>query len=280
MNCLLVVNTLSGNASKVREDELIKKYAPEDSVTVKYIRDPADTYSVENVNKLIVCGGDGTLNHALNLCRDKEMDIVYLPFGTFNETADGRRNKKEKQLAMLGRIQGTDFAYVAAAGSFTGIGQAPSVKSKRRYKIFAYFSKVLSSYKVHRIEATIASDKLNETGVYTLLMLSNARRCFGFRFNKLYRDNSDEIQLIAIKAPKKDNLFGRIKMFFPFFRVFFLGFSKEKIGKTIKFISLKNATLTLPNPTPFCVDGEYKDLSGELTIGKFPHKAHVRIVKE
>ena len=280
MNCLLLVNTLSGNASKVREDDLIRKYAPEDSVTVKYIRDPADTYSVENVDKLIVCGGDGTLNHALNLCRDKEMDVIYLPFGTFNETADGRWNKKGKKLAMLGRIQGTDFTYVAAAGSFTGIGQAPSAKSKRRFKIFAYFSKVVSSYKVHRIQAKIECDKLSESGVFTLLMLSNARRCFGFRFNKLYRDNSDELQLIAIKAPKKDNLIGRIKMFFPFFRVFFLGFSKEKIGKTITFISVKSAKITLPDPTPFCVDGEYRDLSGELKIGKFPHKARVRIVKE
>lgn len=280
MNCLLVVNTLSGNASKVREDELIRKYAPQDSVTVKYIRDPADSYSVENVDKLIVCGGDGTLNHALNLCRDREMDVIYLPFGTFNETADGRWNKKEKQLAMLGRIQGMDFAYVAAAGSFTGIGQAPSAKSKRRFKIFAYFSKVLSCYKVHRIEAEIKCDKLSEKDVYTLLMLSNARRCFGFRFNKLYRDNSDELQLIAIKAPKKDNLLGKIKMFFPFFRVFFLGFSKEKIGKSIRFLSIKEASLTLPSPTPFCIDGERKDLSGELSIGKFPHKARVRIVKE
>ncbi len=280
MNCLLVVNTLSGNASKVNEDELIRKYAEGDSVSVQYIKDPSDSYSVEGVDKLIVCGGDGTLNHALNLCRDKEMDVLYLPFGTFNEAANGRAGSGVKELAMLGRIQNTDFAYVAAAGSFTGIGQAPSAKSKRRFKILAYFSKVLSSYKVHRIEARISSDKINETGVYTLIMLSNARRCFGFRFNKLYRDNSEELQLIAIKAPKKDNLIGRIRMFFPFFRVFFLGFSKEKIGKTISFVSLKKAEITLSSPVSFCIDGEYKKLSGSLSVRKEAHKARVRIIKD
>ena len=79
MNCLLVINTLSGNSSKVCEDELIRKYAEKDAVSVKYIRDPSDTYSVDGVEKLIVCGGDGTLNNALNICRDRDIDIYYLP---------------------------------------------------------------------------------------------------------------------------------------------------------------------------------------------------------
>ena len=279
MNCLLVVNTLSGNASKVREDELIEKYAAGDSVTVQYIRDEDDSYSVEGVNKLIVCGGDGTLNHAINICRDRDIDIYYLPFGTFNETSKGQRRRTERQLAKLGRIANHDFAYVAAAGSFTDIGYSLSTKSKRRYKLLAYFSRVLMSYKVHRIQAEITCDAFSESGVYTLIMLSNARRCFGFRFNRLHRDNTDELQLITVRAPKKDNLWGRIKMFFPFFRVFFIGTHRPYKSKNIHFLSVKNIKITLKDRIPFCVDGECRRLSGEILALKTEHKARVYLIK-
>jgi len=279
MNCLLVINTLSGNSSKVNEAKLIEKYAAGDSVSVRYIRDEKDTYAVDGVDKLIVCGGDGTLNHAINLCRDKDIDIYYFPFGTFNETAKDHRRLPQIELAKLGRIQDRDFTYVAAAGSFTEIGQLASAASKRRFKIFAYFFKVLKSYRVHRIRADITCDVFSESGVYTLIMFSNSRRCFGFRFNRLHRDNTDELQLITIKAPKKDNLWGRIKMFFPFFRVFFLGFGKECNGKTIRFVSVKNADLHLPDEIPFCVDGECSSFSGDFSVRKTAHTARVHIIK-
>ena len=280
MNCLLVINRLSGNSSKVHEEELIRKYAAEDAVSVKYIEDTTDSYSVEGIDKLIICGGDGTLNKAINLCRDKQIDIYYLPFGTFNETAKGKRGTGVFSLAKLGRLQDSDFSYVAAAGSFTDIGNSPSAKSKHRFKILAYFSKVLSSYKVHTIDAEITTDTFSVKDTYTLIMLSNAKRCFGFRFNRLYKDNSDELQILLIKAPKKKNLWGKIKMFFPFFRAFFIGFSKEYRSKNILFTSIKKGTISLSEPVDFCIDGEAKELSGALRIDKLPHPSRVFIIKE
>lgn len=276
MKCLLVVNTLSGNASKVNEDELLRLYASKDDVTVRYIRSTEDSYSLEGVDKLILCGGDGTLNHALGLTRGKAIDIYYLPVGTFNETAKDRTPQGE--LARLGMIGETEFAYVAAAGSFTDLGQASSAKQKQRFKIFAYFFHVLKSYRVHRIQATISYEGRSETDDYTLLMLSNATRCFGFRFNRLHRHNADELQLLTIKAPKRDDLWGRIKMFFPFFRAFFIGFSKPHFGKYVRFLSLKKVSFSLPEKTDFCLDGERISFSGELTAQTVTHAARVRIL--
>ena len=278
MNCLLVINTLSGNASKVCEKDVIEKLAPDDNVTTHYIRDLGDEYDVKDVDKLIVCGGDGTLNNAINLCKDKDIDIYYLPFGTFNETAKNAKRSDSVSLARIGSIGDAHFAYVAAAGSFTDIVRDPNAKTKRRLKVFAYFSKVLSRYRVHRIHATVSCDKFTAEDDYTLIMLSNARRCFGFRFNRLYRDNSDELQLITVNAPKMNNLLGKIRMFFPFFRIFFIGFGKEYIGKYIRFVSVKKASLTLRDETHFCVDGEYRPFSHELNIEKITCRARVHIV--
>ena len=276
MKCLLVVNTLCGNASKVNEDALLRLYAPEDDVTVRYIRSAEDSYSLDGVDKLILCGGDGTLHHALALAKDKAIDLYYLPVGTFNETA--KDVKPQGELARLGKIGETDFAYVAAAGSFTDLGQSSSAKQKKRFKIFAYFFHILKSYRVHRIRATISYGDFSETEDYTLIMLSNAARCFGFRFNRLHRHNDDELQLLTIKAPKKDNLLGRIKMFFPFFRAFFIGFSEPHFGKSVRFLSLKEVSLSLPEKTDFCLDGERRVLFGDLTARTVTHATRVRIL--
>ena len=279
MNCLLVINTLSGNASKVKPEELIAKYAAQDDVTVKYIRDVGDDYSVDGVEKLIVCGGDGTLNNALNLCHDREIDVYYLPVGTFNETAKTVRGTGICSLAKLGRLGDRDFSYVAAAGSFTDLGQAANVSSKKRFKLFAYFAKVISSYKVCHIPAKIKTDTLSDEGVYTLLMISNAKRCFGFRFNRLHKKSAGDLQLIAIKAPKKDNFWGRIKIFFPFFRVFFLGFSKEFKSKNVLVTSFSKGELTLLTQTPFCLDGESALLFGKTIVEKQSSAARVFLIE-
>ena len=185
MNCLVVINTMSGNAAKIDEKTLLSRYAEGDAVSVKYLRTPEDVYSPDGVEKLIVCGGDGTLHHALSLCRERAIDLYYLPCGTFNETAKSTAGKGVRPLGPCGRIGDFSFAYVAAAGSFTDLGQTANADAKKRFKLLAYFAKVLSSYKVHRIRASIETEKVKEEGVFTLLMISNAKRCFGFRFNRL-----------------------------------------------------------------------------------------------
>lgn len=280
MNCLLVINAMSGRAASISEKNILVKYAPGDDVTVKYLRDPSDDYCVEGMDKLIVCGGDGTLNRALSLCEGRSIDLYYLPCGTFNETAKNVEGKGVRPLETVGRIGKESFAYVAAAGSFCDLGQAASTSTKQKFKLFAYFSKVLSSYRAYRIKAKIETEKVTAEGTYTLLMISNARRCFGFRFNRLHKKHSDHFQLICIKAPKKDNLWGRIKMFFPFFRVFFLGVGKEMRGKSILVTSFQRGRVTLESETPFCLDGERVLLSGENTVEKKQDKAHVYLIKE
>ena len=280
MNCLLVINRMSGNAAKLDAKEIIEKYAVKDNVSVKYLSAPSDSYSTEGIQKLIVCGGDGTLHHALSLCRDKGIDLYYLPCGTFNETAKAIDGNGLCPMTDSGRIGEIDFAYVAAAGSFTDLGQAAANSAKRRFKLFAYFAKVLSSYRVHRIRARITTEGMSTEGVYTLIMISNAKRCFGFRFNRLHKKQPDSLQLIAIKAPRKDNLWGRIKMFFPFFRVFFLGISKPFAGRNILVTSFRHGHISLSTETPFCLDGECAILSGENAVIKNDDTTRVFVIKE
>ena len=279
MNCLLVVNEMSGNANKVNEAALLKKYAEGDEVSVKRLRLPSDDYSVDGVEKLIVCGGDGTLHHALERCLSAEIPLYYYPCGTFNETAKSAENSNKNSLETFGKIGENAFAYVAAAGSFTELGQAAEQRAKRRFKMLAYFAKVLSAYKVRFVPAKIKTERICDEGIYTLLMVSNAKRCFGFRFNRLHKKSAGDLQLIAIKAPKKDNFWGRIKIFFPFFRVFFLGFSKEFKSKNVLVTSFSKGELTLLTQTPFCLDGESALLFGKTIVEKQSSAARVFLIE-
>ena len=160
MNCVLVINTLSGNAAKACEREIVAKYAAGDDVTVKYIRSKTDSYDVEGVEKLIVCGGDGTLNNAVNICRDKDIDIYYLPYGTFNETAKGMKKDGAHTLEQLGRLNivywvrsnaagfqvnitlskfdGSDRWYVTSGTSSTGLfyDQRSALTAEARSKLY------------------------------------------------------------------------------------------------------------------------------------------------
>ena len=280
MNCLLVINTMSGNSCRVNKSEIIAKYAADDDVTVKYLRDPSDEYSVEGIDKLIVCGGDGTLNRALSLSAEKDIDLYYLPCGTFNETAKAVKGKGIIPLPPFASIGGIPFAYVAATGSFTELGRLANANAKHRFKLFAYFAKVLSAYKVHRIQALIRTPRFARSDTYTLIMLSDAPRCFGFRFNRLHKKHPNEVQLLAIKAPACDSLWGRIKMFFPFFRAFFLGFSKPYLSDSVLFTSVDSAEITVFSPAEFCLDGESAMLGGKLRLERKKRKARVFVIKE
>ena len=71
--------------------------------------------------------------------------------------------------------------------------------------------------------------------------------------------------LLTIKSPGKDTLLNKIKIFFPLFRTFFMGFNKPYKSKNILFTPFKHVDLELLSPTPFCVDGEKYEI--EKTIG-------------
>jgi diacylglycerol kinase family enzyme len=149
-----------------------------------------------------------------------------------------------------------DFFICRRAGSFTPLGYAVEERFKKKFKIFAYLYRVIKEYKIYNIKAKIdCGDKIHE-GIYSLIMVLDSKRCFGFRFNRMYEPDDGLFHLLLIKSPGKDSFFNRIRMFFPFFRAFFLGFGKPYTSKSIVFTPIKSAEITLSKPTDFCVDGE------------------------
>ncbi len=96
-------------------------------------------------------------------------------------------------------------------------------------------------------------------------MCIKSKVCFGFKFNKIYNPN-DGFELLTIKAPKHNGLIGKIELFFPLFRCFFIGFKKEYESKNILFKKVSSANIILDQKTAFCLDGEKAEFENEISI--------------
>lgn len=245
----IIVNNLSSCAKKIDAEKIQKHLGGE----IIYF-DGDKSVLPDKAARITACGGDGTLNHLLNDFSADEK--FYVPCGTFNETAKCAVKKSNGVLTYAGHAGNKIFAYVLAAGAFTPLGYAVDEKKKKRYKILAYAARILAEYKVYNISAEVTADDKSYNGDFSLILISNSNRCFGFPFNRLYDPCDNKLQLLLIKSPRSKGLFGRVQMFFPFFRSFFAGFSKEYNKGNIVFVNASKITISLASETPFCADGD------------------------
>ena len=272
MKCLLVINNLSGNSKRViQKSPLIDVLKARYSVIDTHIIDKNDGFydvkrAILGYDAIAVCGGDGTLNRTLNALRGSDVEFIYFPCGTLNDTA--RSLKSYDGVIDVGEFNDRLFSYVTAVGSFTPIGYNSKPENKRIFKRLCYYLDAFKEYKLWHIDAEIDTDGLCTSGEFTLVMLINSKSCFGLNFNKLFSPTSGKAHLLLIRTPK--GAFSLVKMFFLFFRAFFVGFRKELNGKNIIFKEVERANIRLKKPLPFCVDGELE--MGKLENNFVMHK--------
>lgn len=254
MLCKVIVNKNSGNCNRLNLPQILARL-PYRNVEVEEI-DGAQTWQADNADCIVVCGGDGTLNTAVNKYPDKQ--ICFAPCGTLNET-----RHLSSPIATVGKCNDLRFGYVCATGSFTEIGYTTKCSAKQRYKWLSYLSEVTKQYRHYNIAAQIDLDGKNLDGNYTLLMVLKSSVCFGFHFNKMYV-RMPKLYMLGIRSFGNNTSTNKIKMFFPFFRVFFGGVNQPTENKNWFLLPFDNATITLAEPQKFCVDGELATMHGDL----------------
>lgn len=271
--CVVLINKIAGGYSGAGEAKRIARLKEMYSeVEVAYI--PGTVPDFSGAEAIVVQGGDGTLNHLINSEVPNNASVYYLPGGTLNEVAHARGNAP---ISVVSEGGGKLFSYVLASGTFTPLGYIADVGSKQRLKVFAYIFKVLKEYKVWRMRAEITADGKTDAGEYTLIMAINSPRCFGFNFNRLYTDGG-KMCLLTIKAPKARGLLGKIAIFFPFFRAFFIGFNREYSSETMTFKPFDKLSLKFESVPVFCADGEkVDDMPHEFDINKKSLSYKIRI---
>lgn len=259
---VIVVNDKSGRSKSAGVDKLRKTMLKSYAVRVYHITD-TDGFSYVPCDLVAVFGGDGTLNSIVNMYADKNTPLVYIPSGTLNECSKNGEGRFE--MKSLGKADGKYFAYVFAAGTFTPLGYSVDNRLKKKIKSLAYIIGTLKELRVFRIPATITADGTTRKNEYALIMALKSKQCFNLKFNRAYKKTGG-LYLLTIAAPKHDKILGLIELFFPYFRAFFVGFSKEYSSKRMNFSKIEKATVTLEGDVAFCVDGEKRVLNKNVEI--------------
>jgi len=276
--CIIIINGMSGNSSRVDDDKLKSVFG--NGFEVEYLHMTRDTVlsDFSRYDRIVLCGGDGTLNSVINCKKSDNTEIFYCPFWTLNELATGNSQANDYFLPDVGRAGDRLFSYVFACGTFTPLGYVVKNKQKKKFKSLAYISKVVNQYRINEINAKLTIDGKEEEGVYTLIMAIDSPKCFGFKFNKMFKMDDGLLHVLTIKAPKRHGLIGAIKIFFPLFRAFFIGFKKPYRSKNMLFDEFQRLNVELRQPVDFCADGEKVSVDGTFDIEPVKLPTPIRVI--
>lgn len=225
---LFVFNPVSGKAQiKNKLLDILKTFSgAEYSVEVYPTRKRGETAEIVKARgaefeRVVVSGGDGTLNECINglasIERDKRPIIGYIPTGTTNDFASNLKIPKDMlraaQLVIDGELFSCDigcfnekrFLYVAAFGAFTDIPYETPQMNKNYLGHLAYLlegTKKLHTLKSYKLTVE-ANDELH-SGEYIFGMVSNSNYVAGINMrSKLHAALNDGLfEIMLIKYPK------------------------------------------------------------------------------
>lgn len=219
-------------------------------------------------DRIICCGGDGTLNEIINgvlksKCKTK---IGYIPSGTTNDFASGLGISLDITAAAANAINGKDitldagtfnedsyFTYIASFGIFTACSYSASQQSKNILGHFAYVLeslKDLTAIKTIHVKAIVGDEVFDDD--YIFGAISNTMSIGGLvKLDKSLVNLNDGIfEVVLVKAPTSINEFNKI-----LHGVKTMNFDNEMFV----FRKAEKISITLPPETVWSVDGEMKE---------------------
>lgn len=173
---------------------------------------------LKKYDRVVVSGGDGTLNNFLTFCSQVGYDgaVGYIPAGSTNDYAatlglPGNLNDALKttitgneQAIDIGRFNGNPFLYVAAFGIFTKVVYTTPQEVKNVMGHAAYIlecAKQLSELQQYKLKLTV-DDGVYE-GSFLLGLVSNSNSVGGMK-NRAGMSELDDglFELMFIRTPK------------------------------------------------------------------------------
>ena len=169
---------------------------------------------------IVCCGGDGTLNHAINgLMRlEEKPQLIYLPTGSTNDFAISLGLNKDIETACrkvedtqpfyydIGKFNKSYFNYVAAFGAFTQVSYTTSQIMKNQLGHTAYILEgiqELSQIKAHRLRFELPDGRILEDD-YLFGAISNSTSVGGvLTLAPSLVDLADgKFELLLVRAPR------------------------------------------------------------------------------
>ena len=290
MKALIIYNSYSG-VNKNKELDYIKN-----KLIVKY--ETIDIYESQNdikeyvlcysssYNLLIIIGGDGTINQAVNglmMIKEKPM-LAYIPMGTCNDfgrslnlkkTLDVITNKiiegKTKRIS-INKINTDYYLYGLAIGNMTNVSYQINSKLKRMFGRLAYYLNAIKHiFKNDSFDLEMKIDDINIKEKCYCLMLLNTKylASIKMRFKADYVDN-DKIKVILIK--KKNRIINLVNL-----GLFFL--FGEKYNHNIKYYEGYNIKIQTDKLMRYNIDGECLPLLKSVEVNRIKEAINLIVYK-
>ncbi|MEE1006471.1 MAG: diacylglycerol kinase family protein [Acutalibacteraceae bacterium] len=292
---LLIVNPCSGRA-KMRT-ELLRVVETLSSggytVTVYPTKTRGDaTDYVSNLSeneyeRIVVCGGDGTLNEVITGLMKSELHITlgYIPSGTLNEWSSGLGiarsipkaaediNTGKKIQLDIGRFGDRYFSYTASFGAFTDASYSAPQDIKNVLGQAAYFFEGIKSLgNIKPVRLKFKTEEREIEGDFLFGAVSNSMSVGGIvKFDEsAVKLNDGRFEVLLIRNP--DNI---LKL-----QPIIDGILKRDFDREgIEFFTTESITVTGGDGLSWTLDGEYAEGKDEIVISNM-HNAIELIVPQ
>jgi len=262
------IHRIIENLNSLNFDTHIEYTSIENSAT-NIIKDYKEEYDV-----LLVCGGDGTLNQAIQGIYEtnKKVQVAYIPTGTSNDFARSlnisfdklhiSKNINEYILKQIdvGLINNKIFNYVVAFGIFSKSSYRTNRKIKQKFGKLAYvFSgiKEILTYKTYKLSIQTKSHFIEDEFIYG--SISNSKYIGSFNVLKNKKISFDDGKFEAIFVKKTKNFFHTISLILKVIRG---DFSNEYIY----YFQTSDLTIKCNNAIKLAIDGEFGGAKKEIKI--------------
>ena len=292
---LLIVNPCSGRAKMRTELLRVVETLSNGGYTVtvyptKARGDATDfvcTLQEDEYDRIVVCGGDGTLNEVITGLMQSGLHITlgYIPSGTLNEWSSGLgiarsipkaaediTTGKKIQLDM-GRFGDRYFAYTASFGAFTDASYSAPQDIKNVLGQAAYFFEGIKSLgNIKPVHLKFKTEEREIEGDFLFGAVSNSMSVGGIvKFDEsVVKLNDGQFEVLLIKNP--DNI---LKL-----QPIIDGILKRDFAKEgIEFFTADSVTVTGGDGLSWTLDGEYAKGEEEIVISNL-HNAIELIVPQ
>ncbi|MCD7928146.1 MAG: YegS/Rv2252/BmrU family lipid kinase [Oscillospiraceae bacterium] len=220
----------------------------------------------EEYERIVCCGGDGTLSETIAglLELERPPALGYLPAGTTNDFARNLHLPKGLEEAArtvashparpcdVGMFNGTSFVYVAAFGAFTSVSYDTPQEAKNIFGHLAYVLGGISQLgAIKSYELTIRHDGGSLEGEFIYGMASNTVSVGGFKGLPIGQVCLDDglLEVLLVRRPRT----------LPELNSIIQALLHQQLPANGMVVSLHTARLRLEStvPLPWTLDGEY-----------------------
>ena len=232
MKALLIYNPVSGHHKIKKRIDKIKSYLSStytklDIHASKSKDDFIDTLdkNISHYDDYIICGGDGTINLAINVVAkyEKRPTLAFIPSGTLNDAVRNLGNPSSFKKALnvikehktkevdIVKINDNYFSYCATTGAFSDIPVLTKNKTKKIFGHLAYYFKAIPLlFKKEVVEGVLKFDDNVIHFKTPFLLILNGKKMGGFKINKKASITDGKIDLIYGKV----GLFNSLPQYF------------------------------------------------------------------